>query len=119
MKEHDTLSSFPNWSLKRLEEILRFRYYQWKGTRQGWFNDRSLDLDRDQPSGFFPKFGNFKNPFSGQPTGGVYNPGGSTGGVFNPGGTGGTFNSGPTGGVNNAPNIINNSPLDKTDSNLR
>lgn len=49
----DILSSFPNWSFKRLEEILRFRYYQWKGTRQGWFKDRGLDLDRDKQDLFF------------------------------------------------------------------
>ncbi|MSR87958.1 MAG: glycosyltransferase [Candidatus Zambryskibacteria bacterium] len=49
----DIFSSFPNWSLKRLEEILRFRYYQWKGSRQGWFKDRGLDLERDKQELFF------------------------------------------------------------------
>lgn len=49
----DTLRSFPNWSFQRLEEILRFRYYQWKGSRQGWFNDRGLDLDRNKQELFF------------------------------------------------------------------
>ena len=49
----DFLSSTPNWSPKRLEEILRFRYYQWKGSRQGWFRDRELDLNRDKHSLFF------------------------------------------------------------------
>lgn len=49
----DVITSFPNWSLKRLEEILRFRYYQWKGSRQGWFKDRGLDLERDKQMLFF------------------------------------------------------------------
>lgn len=49
----DYLSSFPDWSFERLEEILRFRYYQWKGSRQGWFNDRGLDLERDRQEIFF------------------------------------------------------------------
>ncbi len=44
----DLFSSFPNFSFARLEEIVRFRYYQWKGTRQGWFHDRNLDLDREK-----------------------------------------------------------------------
>ncbi|MDO8492706.1 MAG: glycosyltransferase [bacterium] len=50
----DTLSSFPNWSLSRLEEILRFRYYQWKGNRQGWFRDRNLDFNREKYNIFYP-----------------------------------------------------------------
>src|SRR3989344_5823449 len=50
---HDVLSSFPNWNPKRLEEIAKFRYYQWKGSRQGWFHDRDLDLDRDRYGLFF------------------------------------------------------------------
>ncbi|MEK7137935.1 MAG: glycosyltransferase family 2 protein, partial [Patescibacteria group bacterium] len=50
----DTLTSFPNWSLSRLEEILRFRYYQWKGSRQGWFKDRHLDMRRDGEDLYFP-----------------------------------------------------------------
>ncbi|MBI2065507.1 MAG: glycosyltransferase [Candidatus Zambryskibacteria bacterium] len=49
----DAISSFPNWSPSRLEEILRFRYYQWKGSWQGWFRDRELDLNRDKQTLFF------------------------------------------------------------------
>ena len=44
----DLFSSFPNFSFARLEEIMRFRYYQWKGTRQGWFHDRDVDLNREK-----------------------------------------------------------------------
>ncbi len=44
----DLFDSFPNVSPQRIEEIVRFRYYQWKGSRQGWFKDRSLDLERDK-----------------------------------------------------------------------
>lgn len=50
----DTLSSFPNWSRIRLEEILRFRYYQWKGSRQGWYRDRGLNIDKDTEDILFP-----------------------------------------------------------------
>jgi len=49
----DVFKSFPNLSPSRLEEILRFRYYQWKGSRQGWFRDRGLDLNRDKQEIFF------------------------------------------------------------------
>ncbi len=51
---HDCLASFPNWSLKRLEEILRFRYYQWKGSRVGWKQGRYVDLERDRNDIFYP-----------------------------------------------------------------
>lgn len=50
----DFLTSFPNFSLDRIEEIGRFRYYQWKGTRQGWYNDRDIDLNRDKYALFYP-----------------------------------------------------------------
>lgn len=50
----DIISSFPNWSRRRLEEIVRFRYYQWKGSRQGWFRDRELDLNREKYNFYFP-----------------------------------------------------------------
>lgn len=49
----DVIASFPNWSFKRLEEIIRFRYYQWKGSRQGWFHDKDLDLNREKYNIFF------------------------------------------------------------------
>lgn len=50
----DTVRSFPNWSPLRLEEIFRFRYYQWKGSWQGWFRDRGLDLSKDTENIYFP-----------------------------------------------------------------
>ncbi|MBI2626194.1 MAG: glycosyltransferase [Candidatus Nealsonbacteria bacterium] len=50
----DLLASFPNFSPDRLGEIARFRYYQWKGTRQGWRNDRYLDFNRDKYDIFYP-----------------------------------------------------------------
>ena len=48
----DLYRTFPNYSSARLEEIFRFRYYQWKGSRQGWYYDRALDLERDKYSIF-------------------------------------------------------------------
>jgi 2-desacetyl-2-hydroxyethyl bacteriochlorophyllide A dehydrogenase len=50
----DFLASIPNLSPSRLEEILRFRYYQWKGSRQGWYRDRNFDFNRDKYSLFYP-----------------------------------------------------------------
>lgn len=50
----DFLASLPNISLGRLEEIICFRYYQWKGSRQGWYHDRAIDLDRDKYALFYP-----------------------------------------------------------------
>lgn len=50
----DLLASLPDISLGRLEEIARFRYYQWKGTRQGWLKDRGLDISRDKYALFYP-----------------------------------------------------------------
>ncbi len=50
----DFFASLPNISWQRLEEILRFRYYQWKGSRQGWFRDREIDLNRDKYALFYP-----------------------------------------------------------------
>lgn len=52
---YDCLASFPNVSPSRLEEIGRFRYYQWKGTRQGWFRDaNNIDINQDKYSLFYP-----------------------------------------------------------------
>ncbi|MBI5138674.1 MAG: glycosyltransferase [Candidatus Vogelbacteria bacterium] len=51
----DLLLTFPDYSSSRLDEILRFRYYQWKGSRQGWFKDRNIDLDRDKYELSFPR----------------------------------------------------------------
>ena len=50
----DFLASLPNISLGRLEEIIRFRYLQWKGSRQGWYHDRDIDLNRDKYALFYP-----------------------------------------------------------------
>ena len=50
----DFCASLPNVSRVRLEEILRFRYYQWKGSRRGWYTDRYLDMDREKYGMFFP-----------------------------------------------------------------
>jgi len=50
----DVSASFPNWSRARIEEILRFRYYQWKGSRVGWGQGAHLQLDTDKNSVFYP-----------------------------------------------------------------
>lgn len=50
----DIVNSFPDWSRERLEEIVRFRYYQWKGSRIGWFRDRGFDLNKENYDSYFP-----------------------------------------------------------------
>lgn len=50
----DVAASFPNWSRARLEEIVRFRYYQWKGSRVGWGQGLHLQLATDRSSVFYP-----------------------------------------------------------------
>lgn len=50
----DFLSTFPNYSLTRLEEIALFRYYQWKGSRLGWLYGKDIDFDRERNSIFRP-----------------------------------------------------------------
>jgi 2-desacetyl-2-hydroxyethyl bacteriochlorophyllide A dehydrogenase len=49
----DLIDSFPNWSYDRLYGIVRFRYLQWKGTRQGWFRDKDVDLNRERQELFY------------------------------------------------------------------
>ncbi len=51
---HDCLVSFPNWSFKRLEEIFRFRYYQWKGSWVGWRQGKYANLEKDKGDLFYP-----------------------------------------------------------------
>lgn len=50
----DIASSLPKISLAQLEEIGKFRYYQWKGSRRGWIHDRGIDLDREKYALFYP-----------------------------------------------------------------
>lgn len=50
----DMLSAFPKLMPLRIEEILRFRYYQWKGSRVGWKQGRDLSLDTDKQDVFNP-----------------------------------------------------------------
>jgi 2-desacetyl-2-hydroxyethyl bacteriochlorophyllide A dehydrogenase len=49
----DLVTSFPNWKLQRVEEILRFRYYQWKGSRLGWAQAPTLDLNKEKETIFY------------------------------------------------------------------
>src|SRR3989338_347923 len=50
----DLVYSFPDYSRVRLEEILRFRYYQWKGSRIGWEQGRTIDFQKDKDKLFYP-----------------------------------------------------------------
>lgn len=50
----DCISSFPNYTRTRLEEILRFRYYQWKGSKLGWRQGKDIDFDREKNNIFRP-----------------------------------------------------------------
>lgn len=49
----DFVYSFPNFSKHRLEEILRFRYYQWKGSKTGWKQGKNIDFATTKESIFF------------------------------------------------------------------
>lgn len=51
---HDFLASFPNWPPQRFEEIVRFRYYQWKGSKLGWKQGKYVNLERDRNEFFYP-----------------------------------------------------------------
>ncbi|MDI6591676.1 MAG: alcohol dehydrogenase catalytic domain-containing protein, partial [Patescibacteria group bacterium] len=50
----DCLASLPKFSLARLKEIGLFRYYQWKGTRLGWYWGKALDLDEERYNLYYP-----------------------------------------------------------------
>lgn len=50
----DFLASLSDISMALPEEICRFRYYQWKGTRQGWFYDKDINFNRDKYALFYP-----------------------------------------------------------------
>lgn len=51
---HDMLNSFPNFSSERVNEIVKFRYYQWKGNREGWLQGKDIDFDVERSSVFRP-----------------------------------------------------------------
>ncbi|MDO8505552.1 MAG: alcohol dehydrogenase catalytic domain-containing protein [bacterium] len=42
-----------HFSFKGLREIFQFRYNQWKGTRQGWYRDHDIDIERERGALFF------------------------------------------------------------------
>ena len=50
----DLVYSFPRYSLSRIEEILRFRYYQTKASRVGWHQGKGIDLERERSNLFYP-----------------------------------------------------------------
>jgi 2-desacetyl-2-hydroxyethyl bacteriochlorophyllide A dehydrogenase len=50
----DLFSSFPNYTDARLNEIVRFRYYQWKGNKLGWRQGKDLDFEAARNSIFYP-----------------------------------------------------------------
>lgn len=49
----DVLGS-SNWSLSRMNEIFRFRYYQWKGSNVGWKQGKYIDFKREKNDIFSP-----------------------------------------------------------------
>jgi 2-desacetyl-2-hydroxyethyl bacteriochlorophyllide A dehydrogenase len=49
----DLVASFPSYGLSRVVEIFHFRLNQWQGTRQGWFRDKYLDLERGKSALFY------------------------------------------------------------------
>lgn len=51
----DLLNTFPNYSRARIDEIIRFRYFQWKGSKLGWEQGRDIDFERERNSIFYPE----------------------------------------------------------------
>lgn len=51
---YDLLYTFPNYTDRRIEEIFRFRYYQWKGSRIGWSQGNSMTLESSRDEMFYP-----------------------------------------------------------------
>lgn len=51
----DFISTFPNYSRSRIEEIIRFRYFQWKGSNIGWKQGAHLDFKREKNNIFYPE----------------------------------------------------------------
>lgn len=49
----DIMVFLKHFSIKGLQEIFLFRYYQWIGTRQGWYRDHDIDLERERGALFF------------------------------------------------------------------
>lgn len=47
----DALASLREPSVRRFYEVWRFRYHQWKGTRDGWLHD--IDLERERRELFY------------------------------------------------------------------
>lgn len=43
----DIVAAMPSTPVSKLKEILRFRYYQWQGTRAGWQHDIDLEHERN------------------------------------------------------------------------
>ena len=51
---YDVVNSFPRLSVSRIEEITRFRYFQWKGSRTGWIQGRGIDFNTAKEGIFYP-----------------------------------------------------------------
>ena len=51
----DLATSFPNLSFGGIEEIIRFRYYQWKASNIGWHQGKDIDFKREKNNIFFPQ----------------------------------------------------------------
>ncbi|MDP2593820.1 MAG: glycosyltransferase [bacterium] len=54
----DLLASFPRYNRARVEEIVRFRYYQWKGSRVGFAQGKGINFKTEKNALFFPVDGN-------------------------------------------------------------
>ena len=49
----DVVAQARHFSLKGLKEIFQFRYNQWKGTRQGWYRDANISIEKERGALFF------------------------------------------------------------------
>ncbi len=51
----DLIYSFPNYTDARLKSILKFRYYQWKGSNLGWVQGKGINFQNEKEHYFHPE----------------------------------------------------------------
>lgn len=51
----DLIASFPDYTRARVSEIIRFRYFQSKGSRHGWKQGKHINFEIERNSIFYPE----------------------------------------------------------------
>jgi 2-desacetyl-2-hydroxyethyl bacteriochlorophyllide A dehydrogenase len=50
----DLAAALHAFSLAKFKKICLFRYYQWQGTKQGWYYDKDIDLNQKKYALYYP-----------------------------------------------------------------